>query len=211
MEALYAFMRHTDDLADDLAPDRPRRDALAAWRAELEHALGGGGQRTRRDAGDNRVSLPALADAVRRFGIPHEQLRAVIDGVEMDLDRHRYETFDELQQYCQRVASAVGLACIHVWGFRGPEAFEPARKAGIALQVTNILRDLKEDAAAGRVYLPLEDLRDCGYSVEDLLAGVVNEPFFRLMRLEIDRAEQFYRDGAELMDWLEPEAGASSG
>ena len=103
--------------------------------------------------------LPALADTVRRFHIPHEHLLAVIDGVEMDLTPRRYETFDELERYCERVASAVGLACIHIWGFRGPEAFEPARQAGVALQLTNILRDLKEDAAAGRVYLPLADLR----------------------------------------------------
>ena len=202
-----------------VAPTDPRRDALTAWRAALERALG---RRERmHDAATNRSDppfrrssfalslppsaiLPALADAVRRFHIPHEHLYAVIDGVEMDLDRRRYETFDELQQYCERVASAVGLACIHIWGFRGPEAFEPARQAGIALQLTNILRDLKEDAAAGRVYLPLADLRECDYSVDDLLAGVADERFHRLMALEVARAEQFYADGAELLDWLEP-------
>ena len=113
----------------------------------------------------------------------------MIDGVEMDLTPRRYETFDELERYCERVASAVGLACIHIWGFRGPEAFEPARQAGVALQLTNILRDLKEDAAAGRVYLPLADLRRCGYSVDELLAGVANDAFLRLMRFEIERAE----------------------
>ncbi len=113
-----------------------------------------------------------MADAVRRFQIPAEHLRAVLDGVEMDLDRPRYETFAALVGYCERVASAVGLACIHVWGFRGPQALAPARAAGIALQLTNILRDLKEDAAAGRVYLPLDDLRQCDYSVEQLQRGV---------------------------------------
>ena len=148
--------------------------------------------------------MPALADVVRRFHIPAEHLRAVIDGVEMDLDRRRYETFDQLEQYCQRVASAVGLACIHVWGFRGPEAFAPARQAGIALQLTNILRDLKEDAEADRVYLPLADLRACGYSVDDLRAGVVDQRFHRLMAGEIARAEQFYAAGGELMEWLDP-------
>jgi len=221
MDALYAFMRHTDDLADDikprpaLAPIDPRRDALMAWRASLEQALLGdfsGGQTFLSVPGQTGMSaplsislLPALADAMKRFHIPHEHLTAVIDGVEMDLDRRRYETFDDLRLYCQRVASAVGLACIYVWGFRGPEAFEPARQAGVALQLTNILRDLKEDAASGRVYLPLEDLRQCGYTVDDLSAGVINEPFFRLMRLEIERAEQHYRAANELMDWLEPD------
>jgi phytoene/squalene synthetase len=97
------------------------------------------------------------------------------------------------------------MACIHIWGFRGPEAFEPARQAGVALQLTNILRDLKEDAAAGRVYLPLADLRQCGYSLDDLRAGVANDAFLRLMRLEIDRAEQFYRAAGGLWDWLEPD------
>ncbi len=129
----------------------------------------------------------------------------MIDGVEMDLTPRRYETFDELEHYCQRVASAVGLACIHIWGFRGPEAFEPARQAGVALQLTNILRDLHEDAAAGRVYLPLADLRRCGYSEEELLAGTANDAFFELMRYEIDRAKQFYRAAAGLRDWLEPD------
>ena len=103
------------------------------------------------------------------------------------------------------MASAVGLACIQVWGFRGTEAFEPARQAGVALQLTNILRDLKEDAAAGRVYLPLADLRRCGYSEKELLAGTVNDAFLDLMRFEIQRAEQFYRAAERLWDWLEPD------
>jgi 15-cis-phytoene synthase len=242
MEALYAFMRHTDDLADDPPEGRSQRDALAAWRAELEEALGMKGEGGRRKAeevacgqwpatSESEISdlrsetpdphsafplppspfrlspsaiLPALAHAVRRFHIPHEHLLAVIDGVEMDLDCRRYETFDQLQPYCERVASAVGLACIHVWGFRGSEAIAAARKAGIALQLTNILRDLKSDADAGRIYLPLADLRKCGYSPDDLAAGVVNGAFRRLMALEFARAEQFYTEGKELMDWLDP-------
>jgi len=146
-----------------------------------------------------------LADTAGRFHIPHEHLFAVIDGVEMDLDTHRYETFDQLAVYCHRVASAVGLACIYIWGFRGPGAFEPARKAGIALQLTNILRDVKEDAQAGRVYLPLADLRECGYSVNDLLAGVADERFCRLMRLEIERAKGYYDAANELREWLLPD------
>jgi len=133
-----------------------------------------------------------------------EHLYAVIDGVEMDLDGRRYETFEELRLYCERVASAVGLACIYIWGFRGPEAFAPARSAGIALQLTNILRDLKADATAGRVYLPLADLRACDYSLDDLSAGVADRRFHRLMDVEVARAEQFYDEGAELIDWLDP-------
>ena len=206
MEALYAFMRHTDDLADRPQTGRPAHDSLTQWRAAVEGAmLGADAQGS--DAAVATIGgeiLPALADAVRRFGIPPEHLYAVIDGVEMDLAPRRYETFDELRPYCEHVASAVGLACIHIWGFKGPAAFEPARKCGIAMQLTNILRDLKEDVAVDRVYLPLADLRDCGYSVDDLRAGVADERFHRLMTLEVARTEQFYREGIELMDWLEP-------
>ena len=174
---------------------RRREAALTQWRADLERSLQTSAAPVF-DSPEAAALLPALADAVRRFHIPPEHLRAVLDGVEMDLRRPRYETFAALVGYCERVASAVGLACIHVWGFRGPEALGPARSAGIALQLTNILRDLKEDAAAGRVYLPLDDLRQCGYSVEQLQQGVTGAAFRRLVDLEVGRAEQFYRDGA---------------
>jgi 15-cis-phytoene synthase len=210
MHALYAWMRHTDDLADrpvscQAVLDCRRREALAAWRASVERALAGdfpvAAAEQTRPPGERL--LPALADTVARFHVPHEHLLAVIDGVEMDLDRRRYETFDDLRPYCERVASAVGLACIHIWGFCSPAAMRPARSAGIALQLTNILRDVREDLRADRVYLPLADLRLCGYSVDDLRAGRDDEPFRRLMALEIARTEAFYRDGLELMGYLE--------
>ncbi len=199
MEALYAFMRHTDDLADSNPQSPIPNPSLSAWRTALEQAL--------RDESLPPYSplLPALADTVRRFHIPHEHLVAVIDGVEMDLTPANYETFDQLERYCEHVASAVGLACIYIWGFRGHEAIEPARQMGVALQLTNILRDLREDAAAGRVYLPMADLRQFGYSTADLHSGAANESFMRLMQFEIDRAEGFYRGGSELMDFLEPD------
>ncbi|HUT10408.1 MAG TPA: squalene/phytoene synthase family protein [Thermoguttaceae bacterium] len=201
MDALYAFMRHTDDLADDPQAD-DAAEALRQWRAALDAA--------RKDRFDrignvpHQELLPAVADMLRRYRVPPEHLHAVIDGVEMDLKRRRYETFDELEGYCERVASAVGLACVHIWGFTGREALEPARKCGIALQLTNILRDLREDARVDRVYLPLEDLRRCGYSVEDLKNGVADGRFLHLMDFQIHRAQWFYREGAELMQWLEP-------
>jgi phytoene synthase len=211
MNALYAFMRHTDDLVDGPEPAAVRRERLGQWRTRLEAALGHG-PTSPVDAADDPGSgtagapvLIALADAARRFAIPAEHLVAVLDGVAMDLDGTTYETFDDLAVYCRRVASAVGLACIRIWGFRGEGAFEPARKCGIALQLTNILRDLKEDAAWGRVYLPREDLRRFDYSVDDLTSGVVDERFDRLVSFEVDRARRLYRDGAELFDWLEPD------
>jgi 15-cis-phytoene synthase len=225
MYALYAFSRHSDDLADNPQPEHLPQESLYHWRAALEHALLGCYPRfesRQRLTGFAAASspllglydmpdeigaalLPAVADTVRRFEIPPEHLRAVLDGVEMDLRQRRYETFDELTVYCRRVASAVGLACLHVWGFEGPEAFEPACQAGIALQLTNILRDVKEDLDADRVYLPLEDLRECGYSLDELRQGVVNAPFLRLMELQIGRAEECYRQASELMRWLEPD------
>lgn len=228
MHALYAFMRHTDDLADNRRPVDARRQDLARWRAMLDEVFSanaegriaakpkppsaapgifdphGSSEWHRRHASGTRL-LPALADAVHRFAIPTEHLYTVIDGVEMDLAQRYYKTFDELAEYCHRVASAVGLACIHIWGFRGDQAMDRARKCGLALQLTNILRDLREDAERGRIYLPLEDLDRCGYSPEDLTAGVVDERFSRLMMLQIDRVRRFYRQGAELIRWLEPD------
>jgi 15-cis-phytoene synthase len=229
MNALYAFMRHSDDLADaapsgsenaiDATIDH-RREQLRLWRESLQNslALSDGffvdpDSLPRRQTPDvesvaDRI-LPALVDTVQRFQIPTDYLFQVLDGVEMDLYRRRYRTFDELRLYCLRVASAVGLACIHIWGFRGqgtPEddaALEFARQAGVALQLTNIIRDLKSDAAAGRIYLPLEDLHKCGYSEEELRKGVVNEAFYKLMAMEINRSEQFYREGCKLADRLD--------
>ena len=141
---------------------------------------------------------------MRRFDVPPELLFAVIDGVEMDLDRSRYQSFAELSEYCYRVASVVGLACIHIWGFRDPAALEPARQCGLAFQLTNILRDLKEDADRDRVYLPQEDLDRFGYTVADLKRGVRDGRFRALMQFEIERAEALYQQAAELEHWLEP-------
>ncbi|MCE5269000.1 MAG: phytoene/squalene synthase family protein [Planctomycetaceae bacterium] len=213
MWAIYAFMRHTDDLADGPTTGQPRRALLATWRAAIKAALQSPEFPARGEpsgrCGDGPVAfeasiLPAVADTVRQFHIPHEHLFAVLDGVEMDLDGRQYTTFDDLKQYCERVASAVGLCCIYIWGFRGPEALLPARQAGIALQLTNILRDLKEDASAGRVYLPADDLRQCEYSADDLRAGVADDRFRRLMAMQVARAETLYSEGAELLPWLAP-------
>jgi phytoene synthase len=129
----------------------------------------------------------------------------------MDLEERTYETFEELCVYCEKVASAVGVACIHVWGFRDPAALAPARKCGIAFQLTNILRDVKEDADLGRVYLPLEDLRRFGYSREELAQGVRDARFRALMHFQITRAEQFYQEGLELQRWLTADGQAALG
>ena len=196
MSALYAFSRLTDDLGDNDQPVEVRRAALKDWRGALDRALDG--------AAEGRV-LPALVDTLRRYGFSPSYLHDLIDGVEMDLNRTTYQTFDELRDYCHKVASAVGLCCIHIWGFTNDAAFEPARQCGLAFQLTNILRDLKEDAAEGRVYLPQEDLERFGYSAQDLRQGVCNDRFHDLMRFEIARAERFYQEAADLERWLEPD------
>ena len=230
MEALYAFLRHTDDIADGPEPLAERRAALNQWREAVMAAfrVQGSGFRGKAESGKRKAEsgkgagvsahrfplsafrsprpsslIPSLADAVHRFRIPPEHLLAVLDGVQMDLDGRRYETFDELAEYCHKVASAVGLACIHIWGFRSEAAFEPARRCGLAFQLTNILRDLKEDVSRRRIYLPLSELRQCGCSPDELLRGVADQRFDRLMAIQIDRARRLYREGAELFNFLE--------
>ena len=197
MYALYAFLRHSDDLADADTSQEQRRQALAAWRVALNQGLSGDAHHT---------IFPALADTIRRYDIPRQYLDDVLDGVEMDLNVQVMETFAELEKYCYRVASAVGLACIHIWGFDGQDALQSARNCGIAFQLTNILRDLKEDARRGRVYLPLEDLQRFGYSLDDLRQGRTNAQFFRLIDFQIGRAESFYERSSSLVHDVHPDA-----
>jgi phytoene synthase len=193
MWALYAFLRHCDDLSDADGDVEKRREALAAWRQSLGQAF----------AGEfHHPLLPAVKDTVDRFQVPHEYLTAAIDGMEMDLGPCRYETFQDLRLYCYRVASVVGLACIHIWGFDDQAACQPAIECGVAFQLTNILRDLREDLLRDRVYLPQEDLRRFGYTAEDLQAGVCDDRFRQLMEFQVDRAERFYRAAAPLAGYL---------
>ena len=194
MSALYAFLRTADDIGDGpgLLPDRERD--LAAFRAELESALQGQ---------SSGPLFPALADTVRRFEIPPEFLFAALDGVEMDLRCREYRTFADLADYCHHVASVVGFACLHIWGFSDERAFIPGEKCGLAFQLTNILRDLAEDAARGRCYLPQEELERFGYSWDELRRGEMNESFRALMRFQVERAEEFYREARELERFLD--------
>jgi 15-cis-phytoene synthase len=180
--AVYAFCRFVDDVADDESIREPAR-LLARWREELERVYGGA---------PTRPISRALAHAARHFSIPREYFEEVIAGVEMDLSRRRYETFEELRLYCYRVASAVGLICIEVFGYSNPEAKVYAENLGIAFQITNILRDVREDAARGRIYLPLEDLARFGVSEDEILRGVYSDAFVRLMEFEANRAREFY-------------------
>src|SRR5205085_6585081 len=129
---------------------------------------------------DGHPALPAFHDTVQRYKIPHQYFHEMIDGVSSDLEPRRIRTFDELYRYCYQVASVVGLTTIHIFGFDSPAALPLAEKCGVAFQLTNILRDVREDSGRGRVYLPAEDLRRFGVTEDDLRAGTRSEAMLRL-------------------------------
>lgn len=193
MCALYAFMRHTDDIADEPGEAAAKRAALDAWRASLDDALAG--------RAGAWPGLPALADTVATHGIPAAYLHDVIDGVAMDVEPRPFPSFDALYRYCYRVASAVGLCCIHIWGYRseGGRAESLAEACGLALQLTNILRDVGEDARNGRVYLPQDELERFGVSPSDLTADRPGPALHALLKFQADRARDFYAEAAPLI------------
>lgn len=188
--AVYAFCRIVDDVVDlGRDPDVQRKE-LAHWRREVARCFEG--------APEEPVAQ-RLAAAIRTYSIPRRALEEIVNGVEMDLTRSTYETFDELYPYCYRVAGAVGLCCIEIFGYTDPRARDYAVNLGVALQLTNILRDLQADAQRGRIYLPQEDLRRFGVSAEDLRLGRYTPEFVALMEFEARRARAFYRRAWELL------------
>ncbi len=205
MCALYAFMRRTDDLADQPGEPLAKRSALSAWRSDLDRVLAGDPE-TLGATTPNWPGLPALADSVRRHAIPARHLHEVIDGVEMDLQPRPFLTFDDLYRYCYHVASAVGLCCIHIWGYRseGGKAERLAESCGLALQLTNILRDVREDAQSGRIYLPQEDLERFGVAPEELSAAQTSARVRELFAFEARRAYDYYGKASPLADLVAP-------
>jgi phytoene synthase len=193
--AVYAFMRHCDDISDGDARLEDKQKMLRDWRFQLDSAYSGNSAR-------NPI-LPAFRDTVRNFSIPAEYFHWIIDGAEMDLNTHQYETFEALYKYCFNVASAVGLVCIQIFGFGEERAKKYAEQCGIAFQLTNILRDIKEDAGRGRIYIPIEDLRKFDYSAEDLQQGVFDERFRKLMRFETERTREYYSSARKLLPLVE--------
>jgi phytoene synthase len=185
----YAFCRVIDDIADstELSVQEKARD-LTAWRRWL------------RDGTPNEPTLARnVRDLIAKYSLTQAMLEEIIDGVEMDLRNVRYNSFEELRVYCYRVASAVGLVSIEIFGYRNPACRQYAIQLGLALQMTNIIRDVGKDLTNGRIYLPQEDLARFDYPEEDLRLRKHNEPFLRLMEFEAARAEEFFAHAAGLL------------
>lgn len=216
--ALYAFMRLIDDVSDGDGDVQAKQRGLAKWRAALDEAVTGQSQVFEGTAvsaqpanylfGEREV-LPALVDTMQRFQMPARYLHDLISGAEMDLTIRTYPTFDRLREYCYRVAGTVGLTCTHVFGFNDPRALDLAEKLGIAFQLTNIIRDVHDDYALGRVYLPEEDLARYGISSQDLGKNEATLGVRELLRFEAARAWQNYEEGAALLGLIEPESRAA--
>ena len=210
MYAVYAWMRAADDLADEEAPIAEKRSNIERFRQATHQAVATG------KAPDNPPDVheamwPAVARTFAHYEVPIKYLDEMVDGQMLDQSKQCYETFDELYQYCYKVASTVGLVCITVWGYDGREQTRlMAEQRGVALQLTNIIRDIVEDAQRGRVYLPTDELAEYGIDLDRLLAEGPDEKFDRFIRFQVDRAESYYRESASLERYLDPECRPTS-
>jgi 15-cis-phytoene synthase len=193
MCAIYAFMRYCDDISEG---EGASHEAIERWRCDLDRALQG-------QYGENML-WPAFHDTVQRYHIPCEYFYQMIEGVSSDLQPKQLQTFDELYRYCYQVASVVGLTIIHIFGFESPDAVLLAEKCGIAFQLTNILRDVREDRENGRIYLPEEDIRKFGAD----LAKHDNR-FVNLMSFEAQRARAYYDESRPLIALVHPRSRPS--
>jgi squalene synthase HpnC/squalene synthase HpnD len=198
--ALYAFMRLIDNVSDEPGDLEAKRRGLARWRAMLDEAIAG--------ETSGHAILPALADSIARFNIPTRYFHDLILGAEMDLTVATYATFDQLSEYCYRVAGTVGLTCLHVFGFRDPRDPDLAERLGLAFQLTNIIRDVRADLEMGRVYLPQEDLARFACSKSDL-QGPLTERVQALLEFEAERAWRFYDEGVALVGQIDPDSRAT--
>jgi len=198
MSAIYAFMRRSDDIADGAANPAVALAGLQQWRATVAAALAG--------EPTTEPSLPALVETVRKYRIPEKHFHELLDGTELDQSKTRHATFDELYRYCYHVASCVGLVVLPIFGHEDQAALKPAEACGIAFQLTNILRDVQEDAGLGRIYLPAEDLARFGVSEDDILNSRLTPQFKALMKFEADRAREYYRQAEPLIGMISPDS-----
>lgn len=187
IRAVHAFSREVDDSVDEEPDQGKAREEIQRWRGEVAACYEGE---------PREPAARALRPHLVRFRIPRAYLDELLSGVEMDLTQLRYATFEELRRYCYRVASVVGLICLRIFGDEEERGRVYAENLGLALQLTNILRDIGSDLKRGRIYLPLADLKACGYSVDDLKRGERNPAFLHLMRFQAERARGFF-DAAE--------------
>jgi 15-cis-phytoene synthase len=184
MNTVYAFCRQTDDIVDEgTISDDVKYEKLRKWRIELEKSL---------DGHSEYHLINKLSKTIQHFKIPLEPFFDLIKGMEMDLQKKRYLTFNDLQTYCYNVASTVGLMCIEIFGYRHTSAKDFAVNLGIALQLTNILRDIKKDAEKGRIYLPKEDMDKFSYNETDIFNNTYNENFQRMMKYQVERASEYF-------------------
>ena len=183
--ALYAFCREVDDVVDECTDVNVARAKLAWWRGQVAALYGGQPE---------HPVAQALASVVKSFRVPHEQLQEIIDGMEMDLTQRRYANFAALQVYCHRVASVVGLLSAEIFGYEDPRTLDYAEKLGMAFQLTNIIRDVGEDARRDRLYLPLDEVARHNVSVADIMHARAGNGFQQLMQFQIERALGYYRD-----------------
>jgi len=213
--ALYAFMRLIDDVSDEGTDVAAKQRGLARWRAALDEAITGQSQAFDGNAarslqgGDlygQREVLPALVDTMEHFQMPARYLHDLISGAEMDLTIREYPTFERLKEYCYRVAGTVGLTCTHIFGFSDSRALDLAEKLGLAFQLTNIIRDVREDYSIGRIYLPEEDLARYGVAKEDLGRREATLGVRELLRFEADRAWKLYEEGSQLLGLIEEDS-----
>ncbi len=184
MKIIYSFCRISDDIVDDISVSVENRlSCINRWRDSLSDTLNG------KPGPDILISLYEI---INRFNIPHKPFYDLIDGMQLDLVKTRYETFDELKEYCYKAASSVGLMSIEVFGYNNEKTKLFAENLGIALQLTNILRDVRKDLTLGRIYLPLNDMQRFNYSEQELIANEFNNSFIELMRYETAVAKSFY-------------------
>lgn len=199
--AVYAFFRESDDLSDDSAIAN-KAERLAHWKRLVRP------QPEERPEADS--ILPAFYDSVQKYKIPEVYFEELIDGTTSDLSVTRYSTFEDLYDYCYKVASTVGLVCLHIFGFDGSDiALQQAEARGIAFQLTNILRDVKEDGERGRIYLPTEDLARYNITEDQFLAGKASPELEKFLQFQIDRAKEYYAKSDSLSERVEPESRAS--